>query len=57
MGSRRFWAIDGVLAGLEGVALDIDDVVVGGETEAEHDQNLKAFLERAKDRNLTMNML
>ena len=48
-----FWVTDGVPAfqkaintvvdGLEGIAVDIDDVVIGGATEAEHDKNLAEY--------------
>ena len=40
--------IDRIIDGLVGVVADIDDVVVGGTTKAEHDANLQAFIARAK---------
>ena len=48
-------AIDIVIDGLSGAVADIDDVVIGGATEAEHDRNLAAFRARARKYNLTFN--
>ena len=47
--------IDRIIDGLVGVVADIDDVVVGGTTKAEHDANLQAFIARAKEFGLVLN--
>ena len=47
--------IDRIIDGLVGVVVDIDDVVVGGTTKAEHDANLQAFIARTKDFGLVLN--
>ena len=40
---------------LPGVETDIDDILVWGHTEADHNQRLKAVLQRCKEVNLTLN--
>ena len=40
---------------LEGVETDIDDIIVHGETEAEHNQILEAVLARCEKIHLTLN--
>ena len=47
--------IDRIIDGLVGVVADIDEVVVGGTTKAEHDGNLQAFIARAKEFGLVLN--
>ena len=47
--------IDRKIDGFVGVVADIDDVVVGGTTKAEHDANLQAFMARAKEFGLVLN--
>ena len=47
--------IDRIIDGLVGFVADIDDVVVGGTTKAEHDANLQAFIARAKEFGLVLN--
>ena len=44
-----------MLSGLQGVACMMDDVLVFGQTQAEHDQRLKAVLERIKRAGATLN--
>ena len=44
-----------ILSGLQGVACMMDDVLVFGQTQAEHDQRLKAVLERIKRAGTTLN--
>ena len=46
--------IDRIIDGLVDVVADIDDVVVGGTTKAEHDANLQAFIARAKEFGLVL---
>ena len=48
-------AINTIVDGLEGIAVDNDDVVIGGASEAEHDKNLAEFRLRAQKYNLTIN--
>ena len=45
-----------MLSGLQGVACMMDDVLVFGQTKAEHDQRLKAVLERIKQAGATLNV-
>ena len=40
---------------LDGVAANIDDVVVGGETQKEHDEALDKFMRVAEKRGLIIN--
>eukprot|EP00731_Ephydatia_muelleri_P013808 Em0007g1118a len=40
---------------LPGVETDIDDILVWGHTEVDHNQRLKAVLQRCKEVNLTLN--
>ena len=44
-----------ILSGLQGVACMMDDVLVFGQTQAEHDRRLKAVLERIKKAGATLN--
>ena len=44
-----------VLAGCEGVRNYLDDIFVFGSTKEEHDQNLRAVMERLKDHNVCIN--
>ena len=48
-------AISPIVDGLEGIAVYIDDVVIGGATEAEHDKSLAEFWFCAQSYNLTIN--
>jgi len=48
--------INGVIAGLEGCEAYIDDVVVYGDTWDQHIKQLKAFLSRLHEANLTVNL-
>ena len=43
------------LEGLVGVEVLIDDILVYGATKQEHDKNLRALLQRCKDKNLKLN--
>ena len=47
--------MDEVFEGLPGVTPLIDDVIVSGRTRKEHDVNLRAALDRARDKNLKLN--
>ena len=40
---------------LEGVETNIDDILIHGATEAEHDQRLQVLLRRCEQINLTLN--
>ena len=44
-----------ILQGLEGVECNIDDVLIYGRTQEEHDQRLKAVLSRLNNANVTLN--
>ena len=48
-------AMDSCLDGLDGVVSIADDIVVFGKTRAEHDNNLKHLMERAKSKNIVFN--
>ena len=44
------------LEGLEGVEYQIDDILVHGENQDQHDQRLHAVLKRLADSNITLNL-
>ena len=44
-----------ILEGLDGVECNIDDILIYGTTQEEHDQRLKAVLRRLNDANVTLN--
>ncbi|XP_055527961.1 uncharacterized protein K02A2.6-like [Wyeomyia smithii] len=44
-----------IIAGLEGVIVYLDDVVVSGRTQTEHDNRLKALLDRLESYNVLLN--
>ena len=44
------------LEGLEGVECHIDDILVHGENQDQHDQRLHAVLKRLSDSNITLNL-
>ena len=44
-----------VLEGLEGVQVYLDDVIVSGRSQEEHDQRLRRVIERMQARNITLN--
>ena len=46
--------MESILAGLEGVQVYLDDVVVWGSTEAEHDDRLQQVVRRMHERNVTL---
>ncbi|XP_055543004.1 uncharacterized protein K02A2.6-like [Wyeomyia smithii] len=46
--------IDAMLAGLKGTSGYLDDVIVGGETEEEHEHNLRKVLQRIKEFGFTL---
>ena len=48
-------ATNTIVDGLEGIAVDVEDVVLGGATEAEHDKKLAEYCSRAQIYNLTIN--
>ena len=45
-----------ILAGLEGVVCMIDDILIHGSTQEEHDQRLAAVLERLRKAKVTLNL-
>ena len=47
--------IDDTYAGLDGVAGIVDDILVWGETESEHDPNLINALKRPREANVKLN--
>ena len=44
-----------ILQGFEGVECNIDDVLIYGQTQEEHDQRLKAVLSRLSNASVTLN--
>ena len=55
-GSEKFQkSISEVLQGLEGVECSIDDVLVHGQNQAQHDERLKAVLKRISKAGMTLN--
>ena len=44
-----------ILSGIQGVICDIDDILVGGRGQKEHDERLREVLKRLKDAGLTLN--
>ena len=44
-----------ILSGLPGVVAYFDDIVVHGRTQGEHDENLRQFMARAREVDLTLN--
>ena len=47
--------MDEVFEGIPGVTVLVDDILITGSTREEHDENLKAALQRATERNLKFN--
>uniref|UniRef100_A0A3P9BYY5 Caspase-8 n=1 Tax=Maylandia zebra TaxID=106582 RepID=A0A3P9BYY5_9CICH len=47
--------VDETYEGLRGVAAIVDDVLVFGETKQEHDDNLRAMLQRSRERGVKLN--
>ena len=55
-GSEKFQkCMNHILEGLDGVECNIDDILIYGTTQEEHDQRLKAVLRRLNDANVTLN--
>lgn len=55
-GSEKFQkCMSQILEGLDGVECNIDDVLVHGATQEEHDQRLEAVLRRLSNANVTLN--
>ena len=48
--------VDEFIEGLEGVRAVADDIVVSGRNQEEHDNNLRALLMRARERNVRFNL-
>jgi hypothetical protein len=44
-----------LLSDIPGVHIYFDDIVVGGRTEEEHDNNLRTFMTRCSEKNITIN--
>ena len=56
-GSEKFHKnISQILQGLDGVECNIDDVLVHGKDETEHDQRLEAVLKRLVEARMTLNL-
>jgi len=49
-------AMQRILEGLDGVECQVDDILVFGETQEQHDKRLIAVLERLADANVTLNL-
>lgn len=47
--------MENMLAGLKGVIVFVDDIVVSGRSKGEHDERLRLVLERLKSHNATLN--
>ena len=47
--------VDEVYEGIQGVSAIVDDILVFGKTAEEHDQNLRALLERSRQKGLKLN--
>ena len=47
--------VDETYEGLDGVTAIVDDILVFGQTRAEHDQRLKAMLDRTRERGVRLN--
>ncbi|KAK7938626.1 hypothetical protein WMY93_001952 [Mugilogobius chulae] len=47
--------VDETYEGLRGVAAIVDDILVFGKTKQEHDENLRAMLQRTRERGLKLN--
>ena len=47
--------LDAIFIGMEGVTGIVDDKVIAGRGEMEHDRNFLAFMEKCKSNNLTLN--
>ena len=55
-GSEKFQkCMSQILEGLDGVQCNIDDVLIYGRTQEEHDQRLEATLQRLSNANVTLN--
>ena len=52
---RKFGRVREITEGLEGTEVTTDDFLVTGKHDAEHDDNLHAFLVRCRERNLVVN--
>ena len=50
-------AMQRILEGLDGVECQVDDILVFGETQEQHDKRLIAVLERLADANVTLNLV
>ena len=47
--------LDSIFIGMEGVTGIVDDMVITGRDEMEHDRNFLAFMEKCMNNNLTLN--
>ena len=47
--------LDSIFFGMEGVTGIVDDMVIAGRDEMEHDRNFLAFMEKCMNNNLTLN--
>ena len=47
--------MNNILEGLEGVESEIDDLLVHGETQNQHDRRIHAVLKRLEESNVTLN--
>ena len=47
--------LESIFIGMEGVTGIVDDMVIAGRDEMEHDRNFLAFMEKCTDNNLTLN--
>ena len=48
--------LDSIFIGMEGVTGIVDDMVIAGRDEMEHDRNFLAFMEKCMSNNLTLNL-
>ena len=47
--------LDAIFIGMEGVTGIVDDMIIAGKNEMEHDRNFLAFMEKCMENNLTLN--
>ena len=47
--------LDAIFVGMKGVTGIVDDMIIAGEDEMEHDRNFLAFMEKCMENNLTLN--
>ena len=49
------WSMSGIVEGLDGTVCQMDNVLISGEDHAQHDERVRAILQRIQDAGLTLN--